>query len=486
MTMSGGKTRPRALLSVGVGLVLASAALALGLGRRDSRDLFSRADRVGVTTASIEFFERRLLERPGSFTTGNALVDRYLLRFQEEGRLSDLRRGEEVARQVSRVMTWAAAPRVRLSAILLRLHRMEEAEREARAAAALKPKSGNPVLFDALLERGAYEEARAVLGELDPRSFSHRVRYAHLHKLLGNLDGAELALRRACRTLRGAGIAGATLAWCYTELADIAWAEGNERLTRHLLVRALEAFPGYAGALEHLAWMAYRRGQLEKARDLYQRVLTGDAEADVHLQLARIAEQLGQRELAEQHVRAFEDAATSPVLRPLYIRYLALHYASKPGGQARAVALAREDAARRPTVQSYDVLSWALYRAGQVPGALEASQKALAWGRPEALTLYHAGMIRLDAGEEELGLQYLRQAVARAHELDPADEAAARAVLAGRIAARGPIRVAPTVVGGPPRLGFGRSCRRLITRRTLPSTAATGSSKAMLWIAEAT
>lgn len=416
---------------LGAALLLMIGGLARD-GHEDRSPGATPVHRGTITSASIEFFERRLSERPGSFTTANALVDRYLLRFQSGSRLEDLRRAEEIARLAGRLISWDAGPRVRLAAILLRQHRFREAEAEARAAARMDRKRGNPVLFDALLERGAYTEAEDVLGDIDPHSFAFNVRYARLQRLVGNLPGAQLAMSRACRTLRGAGLTGPTLAWCYTELAGLHWSEGNERRSRHLLERALDASPGYPAALEQLAWIAYRRADLERAREMYKLVLAATGHADLHLQLARIAERAGDREAARHHVQAFEALATRAELSRQYVRYLALHYADDPGtvDRDRAVGLAERDLAGRPTVESYATLSWALYRVGRTSEALEASRAALAWGRSEATTLYQAGMIHLAAGQREEARALLRRALGRRHELDPGDEALARAAIA--------------------------------------------------------
>ncbi len=218
---------------LGVVLLLVVGALARD-SREDRSPGVTATNRGAVTLASIDFFERRLREHPGSFTTANALVDRYLLRFQERGRLVDLRRAEEVARRVTTLMSWDAGPHARLSAILLRQHRVLEAEREARIAARMDGKRADPVLFDALLERGLYDEVEAVLGRMDPRTFAYNVRYARLQEMMGNLDGSTLAMSRACRTLSGAGVAGAMMAWCYTELSGLEWSAGNLRRSRDL------------------------------------------------------------------------------------------------------------------------------------------------------------------------------------------------------------------------------------------------------------
>ena len=437
MLLYSTRPRPRVrrywVIGIGVLAVTIIAAAALGAAHQTSQapaSLPAGATAASLSSASIAFFERRLSERPGSFTTADALIDRYMLRFRQLGRRRDLLRAAELAEETSQTVYWEGGPLVRLASIRLAQHDFPAAERAARAAAALDQRGGGPVLFDALMERGAYEEAMETLATLATGSVARMFRIARLEEARGNLAGAELAMARACKTLAGAGVDGATLAWCRTELGDIALASGRERLARRRYREALAAYPDSRGASERLAWLAYQRGELDRARTLYREVFPAHGHADVHLILAKIFDRLGDSARAAAHVRRFEAAAHEADGRALYRRPLALLYAERPGYQTQAIELAWEDLRQRPTVESYDVLAWAYFGAGRIDEAREAAEAALSWGRPAALALYHAGLIAVEAGAPDDARRLLQEAIARRHELDPDDVRRARDALA--------------------------------------------------------
>jgi tetratricopeptide (TPR) repeat protein len=91
------------------------------------------------------------------------------------------------------------------------------------------------------------------------------------------------------------------------------------------------------------------------------------------------------------------------------------------------LARARQDLRTRRDVYGWDLLGWALYRSGDLDGALEAGDKALALGTRDASLHFHAGMIAARAGRTGLAVRRLEEALAinpRWHPTQP-DEAQA-------------------------------------------------------------
>jgi Flp pilus assembly protein TadD len=95
---------------------------------------------------------------------------------------------------------------------------------------------------------------------------------------------------------------------------------------------------------------------------------------------------------------------------------LALFYATKDRDRDEAVRLSEEERRHRGGVYVDDACAWALHRAGRPAEARAASDRALRLGTPDARLFYHAGAIRLAAGETSSG----RALVARALALNPA------------------------------------------------------------------
>lgn len=96
----------------------------------------------------------------------------------------------------------------------------------------------------------------------------------------------------------------------------------------------------------------------------------------------------------------------------LYFHHLAGFFTDSVNDPAKAVEWARRDLALHHNIQTYDALAWALHQAGQTAEAVSLSAKALATGTRDSHLFYHAGLIRMSAGEVADGAALLRQALA--------------------------------------------------------------------------
>ncbi|MGH7573279.1 MAG: hypothetical protein ACREMK_15760, partial [Gemmatimonadota bacterium] len=98
---------------------------------------------------------------------------------------------------------------------------------------------------------------------------------------------------------------------------------------------------------------------------------------------------------------------------------LALFYARRPETRDAALAVALRDVARRPTVESWDVLAWVRYRRGELGEALVASDRAFAWGAPSPTIEVHRGRILEGLGREREAAPLLERALAEPARLEP-------------------------------------------------------------------
>jgi tetratricopeptide (TPR) repeat protein len=122
-------------------------------------------------------------------------------------------------------------------------------------------------------------------------------------------------------------------------------------------------------------------------------------------------------------------------------RTLSLYLSTHAKGTDEALALAQRELATRDDVYTEDALAWALYRAGRAREAQMASDKATALGTPDARLLYHAGAIRLLAGDRAAGVSLVRRALALNPGFDAVAVPEARALLAARPAEKKLARV---------------------------------------------
>ena len=400
-------------------------AMALGVAMATAQALAPGGPAVAatdtaITSRSIAFFEQRLAHDPYNYMVGGQLVARYLMRFQVGANLADVRRAEAVARFVIPVVSDTAGAYARLGTVYLTQHKFAQAYGAARRAVAWNPKNQEALglLFDASVATGRYTVAESTLGRLTPGRMPYQLRLAHMLTAQGRLDGAYHAMDRACRQLALAQIRPQAVAWCVTELAKIQHARDGEAAAASLFQRALAIQPGYRAALEGLADLAYARRNWAEAARLFRRIAL-DAHPDLYLRLAEVYRALGDPAAADRSERAFLRVARAPDAEALYAHPLALYYAARPLTLDTALAIARRDVARRPAVESYDVLSWVLFRRGDLAHALAASDRARSWGAPTPTIEYHRARILKALGRESEAAALLQVALAQPSLLEP-------------------------------------------------------------------
>jgi tetratricopeptide (TPR) repeat protein len=402
--------------------VAAAAALGVALaisGITRTRDGAGAAADTAIVSHSIAFFEGRLAGDPRNPMIGGQLVARYLMRFQVGDNLQDVRRAEAVAREIMPLQSDTAGALARLGLIHLTQHQFAPAYDAARHALRWNPRdqAALGLWFDAAMAMGRYAEADSALGRLRPGRLAYQLRRAHYLTARGALDGAYYAMDRACHQLERASAPAQVTAWCLTELAKLVRQRESPDAAATLLERALSLQPGYRGAIEGLADLAYARGDWREAMRHYARIVA-DAHPDLYLRIAEVSRELGDTERAAAAEREFLRVARAPDAEPLYAHPLAIFYAEQPGMRDSAVTVARRDVARRPAVESWDVLSWVLFRRGSYGAALAASDRAVGWGAPSATMEYHRACILEALGRDTQAAPLFQRALARPDLLD--------------------------------------------------------------------
>jgi tetratricopeptide (TPR) repeat protein len=299
-----------------------------------------------------------------------------------------------------------------IGALALARHDFAAALREGRRASDLNPYSADAygVIGDALLELGRYDRAfEAFQTMVDTRpDLASYARIAYARELVGDVSGAEDAMRMA---FDAAGTPSDS-AWTAYQLGELAFGSGDVGSARGWYARGLDLDPAYVPNLAGLAKVAWARGDDELAIDRFTEVVARYPSAEFVVALADVYRASGQFALADRQeavVAAMHDLATANGVN--VDLELALFDADH-GDPEGALAAARAEWARRQSVHVADAYAWALYANGRYRRASTFVERALALGTRSALFLFHAGMIRLELGDEVGARRYLSDAVA--------------------------------------------------------------------------
>ena len=235
-------------------------------------------------------------------------------------------------------------------------------------------------------------------------------RVSYLRELHGDLPGAIAAMRDAATIAQSLGESGS---WARVQLGHLLLQTGDISGAEQEYHRALAVNPTDMLAEGGLGRARMAAGDFSGAIPHFERAFKGLPLPEFVLALGDLYEATGRPDDA---ARQFDLARA---LQQLFIAgggnadmELALLEAER-GDPTQAVDIARGEVARRQSVHAYDVLSWALYQAGDLTGAHAASQQALRLGSQDGLMLFHAGMIDARRGDRAAAIAELTKALAR-------------------------------------------------------------------------
>jgi tetratricopeptide (TPR) repeat protein len=195
--------------------------------------------------------------------------------------------------------------------------------------------------------------------------------------------------------------------WVMVQAAMIFWHKGDYPGADAGFKAALKECPDYPPALVGRGRVALGDGDFKSARETLEAAFKESPLVETAWLLGDARGGAGDAAGAAQ---AYADVVKQGRLGDP--RTLAQFYATKNRDVDEAVKLAEAELKVRGGPYTDDAYAWALYRAGKLPEARAASDRALRHGTPDATLLYHAGAIRIAAGEVEPGIKLVKRALA--------------------------------------------------------------------------
>jgi tetratricopeptide (TPR) repeat protein len=386
------------------------ALLALALGT-----LPAMAD----TAAAVRFLERKVQDDPVNYVAWNQLASRYLTLLRDGGTEEQLTKAEQaVAASLQALgLPQNAGALAARAAVEMAGHRFAEALASAEQLLPIASEKAVAwqLMVDARLGLGDYAAAEKAIAKLAEAGASPAViepRLARLDLAHGKPAGARTHFQSMLKEV--AGGPPEAHAWTLVQLGELAFRTGDWGSAERHYAAALAVRPDDLAAQEHLAELRGAAGRIEEAAALWQAVIEKSARPEFCQALG----DLYAFAKAPENARPWHQRAEAGYLASvkaghvLYCHHLAGFYADSQPDPAQALSWARRDLELRHSLEAWDALAWALYQNNQFPEAVEAIGRALASGTSDAHVLYHAGLIRMSAGDLPGGKAALRQAVA--------------------------------------------------------------------------
>jgi tetratricopeptide (TPR) repeat protein len=383
-----------------------------------------------VRSLDIAFYERRVAEDSFSAADRARLAALYLQRARETGSNQDYERAEQLAqaslslRSAHNADTYALLTTARLAR-----HDFAGALRSARSLFATDTTDAGyrAQLAEVTLELGDYQGADTLFGSIVSQTNKPSVaaRVARWYEITGRAERAQIILRRsAARLTPIPDVPREQAAWFHYRVGELEMRVGRVESADSAFKRALAVFPAdyrALGALARLSAMSEDwRGAIDygaRAIGLHLDPTTLGTMSDAYAALGDSAQ-----------ARSFADAmAVSALSQPGSIhRAWGFFLLDHDRDVRRVLAKARADLEVRRDIYAYDLLAWALYKAGRISEARRASQQVLAQRTEDPQLLYRAAMISNAAGDSVGANGLLERALAINPRFAPARRAVAQ------------------------------------------------------------
>jgi tetratricopeptide (TPR) repeat protein len=277
----------------------------------------------------------------------------------------------------------------------------------------------NLLAFDAAMELGDYKTARTRLGTLaDQSSFDYLVRKAKWEDHQGNLDDAILLMQQAFEKVKNRNAE--LYCWALSNLGDLFGHAGRINDAYHSYLKVLQKDNTYFHALKGIAWIAYSHdGNVAEAKRILQFILTQVKMPELWLELAEIAKREGNETVQASYISNFLRQMQGNAYGEMYNKYLVQVYTEELADHHTAFELARKEVENRPTPETYDMLAWVFYNAGQKEKAFIIARNNV-WKRTfEPVAAYHTAIIFADNGMKKEAKALLEECRESSFELGP-------------------------------------------------------------------
>ncbi len=373
---------------------------------------------------TVRFLEERVKRNSEDFVAYNKLASEYLRLMRETGDANFLNLAARAADASLKILP-PQQNKQGLAVLTLTKyssHEFREARDNAEKLVALEPNKGYAyqILGDALMELGEYQNADNAfrkmesLGGIQPITRSAiEQRLARLVALKGDMSGAKKHYSAALKIVQSTGVSPPeTVAYCYWQLGETAFAVGDYEAAEKKYGDALRAFPDYTNALASMGKNRAAQGDLSGAIEFYERAVKRLPDINFVAALGDLYKIAGRSEDAQRQYELVEQIGRlSRINGTLYNRGLAIFYADHDLKIKEAYQLAAKEYETRKDIYGADALAWTALKTGKLDEAREKIIEALRFKTKDARLFYHAGMIFNALNDKESARQYLRRAL---------------------------------------------------------------------------
>jgi tetratricopeptide (TPR) repeat protein len=279
------------------------------------------------------------------------------------------------------------------------------------------------MLIDVHLELGNLKVTENYLSKVKNfKSFDYLIRISKYNDHLGNLDKAIEYLEASLEIAKASNNT-ILIQWNYTNLADYYGHAGRIKDSYRAYLNALELNSNDSYAKKGIAWIvySYERNPKEALRIL-ETIIKENKAPDYHLLKADMLDFMGNVKGKNTQIEKYLTKVSNANYGVMYHKYDVLLYADNVSTKEKALKIASQEVAERPTTQSYDLLAWSYFKNGQIEKALEITERFVLNKTFEPEALLHTAYILKANGRLAAANIFKEELIESIYELGPLAE----------------------------------------------------------------
>lgn len=345
----------------------------------------------------IEVWNRALAADPVSALVLGQLAALHMQRAREGGSYEDYLRAEGYARKSLELRTQRnGKTAVTLVSVLLAQHRFPEAQQIAREL--VNREADIPqyrsLLGEVSLEMGDYATAGLMFDSVwtERAHLSNAPRLARWLELNNHIREARRILvdaRTEARARRD--VAKETKSWFDLRVGEFEWRAGRPRAAKAAFLSGLEIEPNDHRLMAAMARLSMENKEPRDAIEWGERAIAVQLDPATLGVIGDAYMALGDTAKANEYFRTFE-VALSAESGPFH-RASSLFLLDHNLRVAEVLAKAQAELKLRQDIYGYDLVAWALYKAGRSAEASEMMRQAMQLNTPDPLLVRHQAAI---------------------------------------------------------------------------------------------
>ena len=369
----------------------------------------------------IVFWSKKLEEDGSHFGAQTKLGGLYAKRFHYSGNINEVHKADSFYKCANQLQKQFSSGIYRqLAANAITKHQFWQSKYFLDSAAQLGDNFSYTLLqqFDTQLELGNSYEAERLLNRYpNANTFEVLIRKAKLSDARGNLDEAVLLMEQALAKVTVDNDKGAWL-WVKSNLGDFYTHANRFAEAYQCYLDVLKMDSENYHSLKGIAWLAFSYEKNTKAsKEILSFLQKVHPVPDYDLLLAEIAAYENDNQRSKEYTAAFIKKTTAPEYGDMYNTYLFDLYSED--NSSDAMAFAQKEIRNRPTPQSYDLLSWAHYKQGNIKEALRIASYYVENKCFEPAAQYHLALIYKANGNNKKANRFLEEVSTALVELGP-------------------------------------------------------------------